>query len=140
MESKKLRYEEVELGDEVVPIKRTVSREEVREFMSSMGFLHPRFLDAEHGKKEGLGGIVLPGPFSTALLCQLVTCNFGFGSLKKISVDVKGVARPDEELVFGGMVINKYQEGEENIVECDLYVETRGGERPIKGRAILKLN
>ena len=139
MAEKKLYYEDVDLGYEIESITRTVTKDEILKFMGSVGYIHPRFFDDEHGKKEGLGGAVLPGPFSTALLCQFINRRFSFGALKKISVDVKGTARPDETLTFGGMIINKYQEGDENIVECDLFVETADGEHPIKGRAILKL-
>lgn len=139
MADKKVYYEDVNLGDELEPMTRTATKDEVRKFMGHMGYLHPRFFDEEHAKKEGLGGAVLPGPFSTALLCQLVTRKFSFGALKKISVDVKGPAHPDVPLTFGGMVINKYQDQGENIVECDLYLQTPDGDRPLKGRAILKV-
>jgi acyl dehydratase len=140
MGEEKRYYEDVSLGEEIEKITRTITLDEVRQFMGNMGYLHPRFFDKERGKKEGHGGLVMPGPLSATLLCQLITSRFSFDALKKISVDVKGTVRPDEPITCGGMVINKYREGDENLVECDLYIETPHGERPVKGRAILKLD
>lgn len=140
MENRKLLYQDVNLGDEIESITRTVTGEEVIQFMKYTGFLHPRFFDEKKAKKEGHGGVVMPGPLSTALLGQLITRRFSFGSLKKLSVDVKGTVSPDERLIFGGMVINKYQDKGENLLECDLYIENERGERPVKGRALLKLD
>jgi hypothetical protein len=140
MEKRIFYSQDVNLGDEIASLTRTITQEEVRAFMVTMGYLHPRFYDDKQAKKEGHGGVVLPGPLSTTLLCQMLTRRFSFSALKKISVDVKGTVRPDEPLICGGMIINKYVENRENLVECDLYIQNEAGERPVKGRAVIRLD
>ena len=69
-------FEDVDLGDEIGPLQREVTDNEVVEFtnLSGQGGGKPsRFTSDEQAQKEGLPGAIVPGIMSMSLLSKLLT-------------------------------------------------------------------
>ncbi len=63
--SRELYFEDVEVGDDIGPVQRTVSTDQVVRFLSvhqgrDMG--QSRFTSDEAAIKEGMPGAIVPGP------------------------------------------------------------------------------
>ncbi|MBM3683075.1 MAG: hypothetical protein FJW83_00840 [Actinobacteria bacterium] len=67
-----MRFEDVELGDELPERHPDVSLERVRTFVRAGHHDFPRFTDHEVAKREGLPGAVVPGIMSQALLSAMI--------------------------------------------------------------------
>lgn len=135
-------FEDVELGDELPTLHRTVTRDQVIAYCrvrSPEAPVWERFADDEYARAEGLPGAIVPGNMSLGLLAQLVTDWAGAEALRHVDVVFRGVIPHNVPLRLGGVVTDKELRDGEPIVECDLYAEDAHGERPVTGKAVLVL-
>ena len=72
--SSNIYFQDIELGDEIGPIERTVTDEEVLQFVA-VGGRDPepsRFTSKEIAQSEGLSEAIIPGAMNIALMSRLV--------------------------------------------------------------------
>ena len=62
-----------------------------------------------------------------------------WGDLKKLSVQYRGMDVPGTPVFAKGVVKKKYQQDDENIVECEIWLETHEGQRTTPGYAVAAL-
>ena len=72
---KNLYFEDVEIGDDIGPIKRSVTDENVIEFVSvrEKEITPSRFTSNEVANSEGMPEAIVPGPMNIALMSQILT-------------------------------------------------------------------
>ena len=70
-----LHYEDVEIGDDIGPVERTVTGEQVREFVGIWvpGRDTSRFTQEETAREHGQPAPIVPGAMSMAVVSQLLT-------------------------------------------------------------------
>ncbi|MFC1860930.1 acyl dehydratase, partial [Chloroflexota bacterium] len=61
------------------------------------------------------------------------------GTFKKLSTSNRGMMLPRQDLLCKGKVTNKYIDGNEHYVECEIWAENPRGERPVPGVALVTL-
>ncbi len=135
-------YEEVEIGDELGPLEKVVNRDAVIEFSSiwgGQGKGRGFFTDPEAAEREGLPGVIVPGPMSMAFMAQLLTSWADGGWIRKLDVVFRQPVPHDTPLRVVGVVTDKFQEGGEGLVECDVYLENGERERLVGGQAVVIL-
>ena len=73
--SKNLYFEDVDIGDEIGPITRSVSDDDVIQFVSirEKKVAPSRFTSKEFANSEGLPEAIVPGPMNIALMSQVLT-------------------------------------------------------------------
>jgi len=83
---------------------------------------------------------IVHGALKNAWLGQLVTDWIGDeGSLKKLSVQYKGMDVPGDTLVCKGKVTKKHVEKGFHLVECEMWLENSKGEKTTLGMATVSL-
>ena len=135
--SSNIYFQDVELGDEIGPIERTVTDEEVLQFVA-VGGRDPepsRFTSKDIAQSEGLSEAIIPGAMNIALMSRLVTGWADTVCLKKIDVVFSQTVPHNKPLIFTGIVTNKDESGETTDLECDITMENIDGVKMVIGNA-----
>ena len=140
--TKALYMEDVDIGDEVPPVVRRITSEDVRSYLEAWQGPEAtkwpsRFHDEEQAEMEGLAGPIVPGPMSMALLSKMLTDWSPTVRLKLIDTIFRQVVTHETEVKIYGVVTDKNEEQQE--VEVDLYLEPMEGQPFIRGKAVLGL-
>ena len=135
--SSNIYFQDIELGDEIGPIERTVTDEEVLQFVA-VGGRDPepsRFTSKEIAQSEGLSEAIIPGAMNIALMSRLVTGWADTVWLKKIDVVFRQTVPHNKPLIFSGIVTNKDESGETTDLGCDITMENIDGVKMVIGNA-----
>ncbi len=136
-------YDRVEVGDELAPLEKEISRQAALDFCKvwagPTGPALGRFTDEAAAKKEGLAGPILPGIMSMSLMANFLDQWAEGGKVKKLDVVFRQPVVHPQTLRLVGVVTDKNQTGGENQVECDVYLETPQGDRLVGGKATVLL-
>jgi len=138
MAGKELVFEELRVGDELEPLVRPVTREQMKEYVEAAGDPNPIHVDDEAARSFGFQGVIVPGMLEMGFLAQLIVEKCGAGNLKKLKVRFSKVAYPGT-LTCKGVITKKYIEEGKKYVESDVYVEDELGEKKVMGSALFTL-
>jgi len=131
------RFDEVFEGDEIGPITRLLSKDEVRAYARACNVYFPRFTDDEGARQEGLPGMITPGNMSMGLLATLIESWAGAGALRRLGTTFRGLVLPDRTIRLCGAVTQK--DDDARTVELDVWLESDESERLVVGTASVKL-
>jgi acyl dehydratase len=136
-----LYFEDVEIGDDIGPIDRMVSAEQVGAFLRIRGgWSSPnRFTDDTHARNEGLPGAIVPGGINIAMMSQLLTGWSPTVTLKKLEVVFRQVVRHNRPLQLKGIVTAKDVIDDQPQIECDVFMEDEEGTPLVIGNATVVL-
>jgi acyl dehydratase len=139
--NEKLYFEDVDIGDEIGPVTRTVSDEEVIQFVSIRDekVTPSRFTSKEFANSEGLDEAIVPGAMNIALMSQVLTNWSETVCLLKIDVVFRGTVPPNKGLIFSGIITDKDETGESTKLECDIVMENSDGVKLVIGTGIIAL-
>jgi acyl dehydratase len=102
----KVRFEDVQIGDQIPELRKVVKREEVKAYADASGDQNPLHQDDNFARSVGFPGIIAHGMFSMAHLVTAITDWLGDpAALKSIKVQFRAVVYMDEELVARGEII-----------------------------------
>lgn len=137
---KKLYYEDVEVGAELPRmVKHPTTRQLVKWAGASQDWNELHY-DKDVAKKAGLPNVIVQGHLTSSFLAQLLIDWMGEdGFVKKFIVNWKRFHFPGEDIICRGKVTAKRIEGNEHIVECDLWTENAQGEVYAPHKAIVVL-
>ena len=141
MDNASLYFEDVEMGDDIGPIERVVSTDQVKEFVQVWGTQSgpSRFTDPDTAKSEGLPGAIVPGAMTIALMSQIITGWSPSAALTKLDVVFRGMVPHDTALKLQGIVTDKRILDGQPRLECDLFMENPEGTRLVIGTATVHL-
>ena len=88
--------------------------------------------DADYARSQGFPGAFVDGQMLGAFLAQLVQ-NWAepVAFLQKLSFRNRAMVYPGDTLTCGGTVTALYQEKEETLVECNLWIKNQRQERVV---------
>lgn len=137
-------FDDVEAGDEIAPLVKEPTREQISAYLNVWGPLGRtgpgRFTDDAAARQEGLEGVIVPGNLSMAFLSQLLTDWAGErGQLRKLEVNFRRLIQPSDRLVCGGVVTDKELKEGEGQITADVFIDNQKGEKPIVGTALVIL-
>jgi acyl dehydratase len=96
----RVRFEDVNVGDEIPPLSKVVKREDVKAYADASGDQNPLHQDDDFARSVGFPGIIAHGMFSMAHLTKAITDWLGDpGALKQMRVQFRAVVFMDETLV-----------------------------------------
>jgi acyl dehydratase len=128
-------FEDVEVGDELPPLRLTLSSEQVFRYALAANMPGGRFKSDEEARTEGLPGQIVPGNMSLALFARLLT-EWGEGvRVRRLSATFRGLVRPNVPLVAHAVITEKHASDHGCFIECDLILEDHEGERRVTGTA-----
>ena len=92
-------------GDELTPLAVTPDRYLTVRYAGASGDFNPIHIDEEFARQVGLPGKILHGLYTMAQVARAQTdAGGGPQSLKRLSVQFRGMGLPEHELVVTGMV------------------------------------
>ena len=101
----KVKFEDVEVGQEVFAVPKVVKREDVKAYADASGDQNPLHQDDNFARSVGFPGIIAHGMFSMAHLTNSISDWLGDpGALKRIKVQFRAPVFMDETLVAKGTV------------------------------------
>ena len=105
----------LEPGTELAPLCVTPEREVTARYAAASGDFNPIHLDDEFARSVGLPGRILHGLYTMALLARAQTeAAGGPEHLRRIAVQFRGIAVPEQEIVISSLV--KERAGERVLV------------------------
>ncbi len=121
-------YEDVEVDAELpTMIKRPTTRQMVKWTGASQDWNELHY-DKDVATKGGLPNVIVQGHLTSSFLAQLITEWAGEeGVVKKMVVNWKRFHFPGEDIVCKGKVTEKRVDGNDHIVECDIWTEDSSG-------------
>jgi len=132
-----LRFDDVFEGDDLGPVERELSKDQVRAYARAIDHDFPRFTDDEAARREGLPGMITPGNMSMGLLATLIDDWAGPGALRRLGTTFRGLVLPDRTIRLCGAVTHK--DDASRSVELDVWIESDEGERLVIGTATATL-
>lgn len=133
-------FEDVQVGAELPSIVMDITLPQMAMYSAVCWDFMPIHYDSGTARDLGFRAAFTDGPMETAFLCRMVNDWMGLqGILKKISASYRVMVFPGDRLVCKGKVTRKYKEGDENLVECEVWAENQECQRAVIGSAIVKL-
>lgn len=134
-------YDDVDLGDEVGPVVRSVSDDQVIEFTQVWGRESgpTRFTSREKAQSEGLPEAIVPGAMNIAIMSQLITAWSPTVRLVKLDVVFRSPVLHNRPLTLRGMITDKDVVDGDPQIECDVTMENEEGTPHVIGKATVSL-
>ncbi|MBI2170141.1 MAG: dehydratase [Actinobacteria bacterium] len=139
MAEDKLKFDDVNEGDEAPEIRHELSRTDLVMYAGASGDFNPMHHDEVKAKEAGLPSVFGHGMFSMGLLGKAITDWVGVGNLKTYKVRFTKQTWPGETLVSKVVVTAKRKEGEENLVDLEVSLANQDGEVKVAGEAVAAL-
>ena len=133
-------FEDIEEGSEVPTIQKDPTTQQLVKYAGASGDYYQIHYDKAYALNNGLPDVILHGALKNAFLGQLMTDFVGLdGNLKKLNVQYRAMDVPGTPVLAKGIVKKKYIKDNENIVECDIWLETHDGNTTTPGSAAVSL-
>ncbi len=133
-------FEQVNEGDEIPKLVKNCSTQQLVLWAAGSGDFYQIHYDKDFAQSTGLKGLIVHGALKHAFLGQLLHDWAGEGGfIKKFGCQYRGMDEPNQDIVCRGVVTKKYQEGDQNIVELDLWTENPQGQKTTPGEAVVTL-
>ncbi len=138
--SQQIYFEDIEVGSELPTVRKDPTSQQLVKYAGASGDYYQIHYDKDFAKNNNLPDIILHGALKNAFLGQLMTDFVGTeGNLKKLSVQYRAMDIPGTPVFAKGIVKKKYTEDNENIVECEIRLETHEGKVTTPGYAVASL-
>lgn len=133
-------FEDVQVGDEVPPLqKRPDTRQLVMYAGASDDYVQIHY-DKDLAAAAGHPSVIVHGALKSAFIAQMLTDWIGAaGRLVALEVSYRGIDYPGDTLTCRGRVTAKRQDGERNLVECEVWLENRAGQVTTPGKATVTI-
>ena len=133
-------FEDVGEGAELPTLTKTPTTQQLVMFGCATYDYYEAHYDQQYARANGLPDVIVHGPLKNSFLAQLVTDWMGdTGTLKKLSVQYRGMDIPGTPVYAKGTVTRKYFRDGENLVDCELRLVNADGETTTPGTAVVAL-
>ena len=141
MSASDVYFDDVDLGDEVGPVVRVVSDDDVIEFTQVWGREEgpTRFTSPEKARSDGLPEAIVPGAMNIAIMSQLITAWSPTVRLLKLDVVFRSPVLHNRPLTLRGMITDKEVVDGDPRIECDVTMENEEGTPHVIGKATVYL-
>lgn len=129
----KLKFENVNVGDEIPPFAVQVARPDFVRYAGASGDFVPLHYDQTFVEAAGIPTVFAQGMFTAGLLSHCVTDYVGAGQVRNFKVRFATIVWPGDTVTCRGKVTKKYEADGQRLVEGDLEVVNQKGEVAIKG-------
>lgn len=138
--AEQLFWEDVEEGTEVTPLEKQPTTQQLVRWAGASGDFYQIHYDKDFALGNALPGVIVHGALKSAWLGQLLGDWAGEdGSVRKYGCSYRGMDVPGDTLTCKGKVTKKYVEGNEHLVECEIWLENSKGEKTTPGTAVVVL-
>jgi len=128
----KLKFSDVQIGDEIPPLAVQVSRPDFVRYAGASGDFVPLHYDQTFAEAAGRPTVFAQGMFTAGLLSHCLTDYVGAGQVRNFKVRFATIVWPGDTVTCRGKVTKKYERGDERLIEGELEVVNQKGEVAIK--------
>ena len=133
-------WEDVVEGIEVPSLKKNPTTRQLVKYAGASGDFYEIHYDKDFAQATGLPGPILHGALKSAFLAQLMTDWIGpEGTLKRLGCQYRGMDQPGASITCKGKVTKKYVQGDEHLVDCEIWIEDSKGQNTTPGWATVAL-
>jgi acyl dehydratase len=119
-------WEDVQVGDEVPGYSLTIDPNRIVKQVSGSQDFYAVHYDVEFATKGGHPGIFVNTGFMQGCFNRLICSWIGDrGMLRKFRMEMRRMNGTGDVMSLKGKVTNKYVEGEDYLVECELWAENQ---------------
>ena len=136
MGERKLRYDDVNVGDQAPALDHKLSRTDLVMYAGASGDFNPMHTDEVAAQAAGLPSVFGHGMFSMGLLGTALTDYVGVGNLRRYKVRFTKQTWPGETLSTT-VAVSEKRANNEIVLECAVVNES--GEAKIQGEAVAVL-
>ena len=138
--AKQLFWEDIEEGTEITTLEKQPTTQQLVRWAGASGDFYQIHYDKDFALGNALPGVIVHGALKSAWLGQLLGDWAGEdGSIRKYGCSYRGMGVPGDTLACKGKVTKKYVEGDEHLVECEIWLENSKGEKTTPGTAVVVL-
>ncbi|HJM90011.1 MAG TPA: MaoC/PaaZ C-terminal domain-containing protein [Dehalococcoidia bacterium] len=133
-------WDDVNEGDEIAPIKKNCSTQQLVQWAAASGDFYQIHYDSDFAASTGLDNIIVHGALKNAFLGQLLhDWAAPEGTVREFGCEYRGMDYPNQDITCRGIVTAKSVEGDDHIVELDIWTENPEGQKTTPGIAIVIL-
>jgi 3-hydroxybutyryl-CoA dehydratase len=130
-------------GDNLPFIEKDIDQDRINKWARLSGDFNLLHVDPEYARNTPFKGTIAHGPMSLAFLNELMMACFGeqWASGGKL-IDVRFISpvRPGDRIRIGGKVTECLRNQGDLIVEADLFIEKKDGEKAVVGKGICRIS
>jgi acyl dehydratase len=127
-------WDDVNEGEEIPRLVKNCSTQQLVMWAAGSGDFYQIHYDPHFAKGTGLQDIIVHGALKNAFLGQLLHDWVGEkGRVKRYGCSYRGMDYPNQDIICRGVITKKYVEGNDHLVELDIWTETgpaRSQDRP----------
>ena len=127
MGERKLRYDDVKVGDTAPAIDHELTRTDLVMYAGASGDFNPMHHDEIAAQAAGLPSVFGHGMFSAGLLATAITNYVGIGNLASYRMRFTKLTWPGEKLSSKIAVTGKRKEDGENLVDLEVTLANESG-------------
>ncbi len=135
-----LYFEDVSVGQEIPPLQKHPTRRQLVMWAGASGDFYEIHYDTEFARRNQLDDVIVHGRLKASFLGQLLTSWAGpDGWLKRLSCRFKGTDPANADMLVCGTVTATRIEGDEHLVDLDIWTERPDGTKTTQGSATVML-
>ena len=133
-------WDDVQEGAELPPVVKNPTTQQLVKYAGASGDYYQIHYDKDFAMNNDLENVILHGALKNAFLGHLVTKWMGpQGDLKRLACQYRGMDIPGTPVTAKGVVTRKYQGQGANLVDCEIWLENKDGEKTTPGSATVAL-
>jgi len=138
--SDQIYFEDVDVGTEITALVKKPDNQQLVKWAGASGDFYQIHYDKDFALNNNLPGLIVHGALKSAWLGQLLGDWVGLdGKIKSYDCSYRGMDVPGDTLTCKGTVTKTYTEGDENLVECEIWLENGEGQKTTPGTALVSL-
>jgi len=136
-----LNFDEINVGDSIPETTQgPISRTQLALFAGASGDHNPIHLDDEEARKGGLPGVIAHGMLNMAYLGRLLSSFVPQRNIRRFSSRFVAMSVPGDTITCRGEVIEKRQDGGENLLDLKIVATNQKDEIVLDGMACVAVS
>ncbi len=133
-------FEDVEEGGSIPELAKNCSTQQLVIWAGASGDFYQIHYDHHFAENTGLDNIIVHGALKNAFLGQLLHDFVApGGTVKEFGCQYRGMDFPNQDITCKGVVTKTYVEGDQHLVELDIWTENPDGRKTTPGTATVAL-
>jgi acyl dehydratase len=136
----KVYFEDVEIGQAIPTLTKNASRQQLVMWAGASGEFDQYHFDDTFARDYGFPGVIIHGTLKYAFLGQLLHEWTGdVRALTRWNCQFREMDFPEQDIHCKGIITKKYQQDGRNLVDLDIWIENKGGQKTTPGTATVAL-